>query len=209
MYFAKRLLFWLIPFFRINRFQNDSVHCTFGGGMTRTVFRSFWNWNVTQKNASCFSSVCSLSGIVPKECSLRLCKRLCWGGTLNKFRQGCGYYLLSQMYTSLTFCWRHILSSAVNLHYYTQVYVMYTSDGVNVFYCIFLWEGAQLNFTNYLSIINVLSWCSNKILTLVTTYLYYKTFRFWNLGYLHVPLLDCVIPKLIMQILPTIQEEND
>ena len=38
--------------------------------MTRIVFRSFWNWNVAQKNASCFSSVCCHSGIVPKECTL-------------------------------------------------------------------------------------------------------------------------------------------
>ena len=70
MYFAKRTLFWLIPFFRIKMFQNDSVRFTFGGGMTRIVFRSFWNWNVAQKNASCFSSVCCHSGIVPKECTL-------------------------------------------------------------------------------------------------------------------------------------------
>ena len=64
MYFAKRTLLWPIPFFRTNRFQNDSVpsfHLR-GRNMTRTVFRSFWNWNVTQKNASWFSSVCSHSG---------------------------------------------------------------------------------------------------------------------------------------------------
>ena len=42
MYFVKRTLFLLIPFFQINRFQNDSVH-------SRIVFRSFRNWNVTQK----------------------------------------------------------------------------------------------------------------------------------------------------------------
>ena len=59
------------PFFRINRFHNDSVHSTFAGGMPGIVFRSFLNWNVTQKNASCFSSVCSHSGIVPKECTLK------------------------------------------------------------------------------------------------------------------------------------------
>ena len=38
--------------------------------MTGIVFCSFRNWNVTQKNASCFSSVYSHFGIVPKECTL-------------------------------------------------------------------------------------------------------------------------------------------
>ena len=70
MYFAKRTVLWLIPFFGINHFQNDSVHSSFGGGMTRILFHSFWNWNVTQKNASCFSSLHSHSGIVRKECTL-------------------------------------------------------------------------------------------------------------------------------------------
>ena len=75
---AGSCIFLLIPFFQINRFQNDSVHSTFGGGMTRIVFRSFWNWNVTQKNASCFSSVCSHSGIVPhKECTLSIHIKSC------------------------------------------------------------------------------------------------------------------------------------
>ena len=69
----------------MNRFQNDSVHFTFGGGMTRILFRSFWNWNVTQKNASCFSSVCSHSGIVPKECTLDLDKRALDTDLLTRF----------------------------------------------------------------------------------------------------------------------------
>ena len=72
----KEHVFLLISFFQINRFQNNSVHSISGDGMTRIVFRSFRNWNVTQKNASCFSSVCSHSGIVPKECTLSIYKEL-------------------------------------------------------------------------------------------------------------------------------------